>query len=166
MVSAVATALLLVSCAKNPEPPQPVNTPPDASIVTLHFSAADGLNPGGNGHPAPVRVRIFELKNAANFGRADYFALAERAQSALVGDLVDQDEVLLQPGQALTLERHLNDATRQIGLAVGYREIDQAHWRALLSVTPRQGSEYQIHLDTHAVSVSQESAAQPARPAP
>ncbi|NBB10711.1 type VI secretion system lipoprotein TssJ [Pseudomonas sp. SLFW] len=165
VVSAMAMALLLVSCAKNAEPPQPVDTTPDASTVTLHFSAASGLNPGSNGQPAPVRVRIFELKNAASFGRADYFALAERAPSALAADLIDQDEVLLQPGQDLTLERHLNEATRQVGLAVGYREIDQAQWRALLSVTPRQASEYQIHLDTHAVSVSRASAAQSVRPA-
>lgn len=163
VVSAVAMVLLLVSCAKNAESPQAVEKTSDATSVALHFNAVAGLNPGANGQPAPVRVRIFELKNTASFSRADYFALAERAQSTLGADLLDQDEVLLQPGQQLTLNRNLNTATRQIGLVVGYREIDQAQWRAVLNVAPRQASEFQIGLDTRAVS--SDSAAPTIRPA-
>ncbi|WP_296262697.1 MULTISPECIES: type VI secretion system lipoprotein TssJ [unclassified Pseudomonas] len=163
VVSAVAMALLLVSCAKNAESPQPVEKTTDANTVVLHFTAVAGLNPGANGDPAPVRVRIFELKNTASFSRADYFALAERAQSTLGADLLDQDEVLLQPGQQLNVERALNTATRQIGLVVSYREIDQAQWRAVLNVAPRQTSEFRIDLDSRAVS--SDPAAAPTRPA-
>src|SRR5690606_31047819 len=116
--------------------------------VTLYFSAAAGLNPGASGSPAPVRVRIYELKNSATFARADYFALAERAQATLGADLLDQDEVLLHPGEQLRIERPLDPATRQVGLVVGYREIDQAQWRSVLPVPPR---DYQISLDVRAV---------------
>ncbi len=163
VVSTAAMALLLVSCAKNAESPQPVEQTSGATSVVLHFAAGAGLNPGINGQPAPVRVRIFELRNTASFSRADYFALAEHAQSTLGGDLLDQDEVLLRPGQQLTLDRNLNAATRQIGLVVGYREIDQAQWRAVLHVAPYRASEYQIGLGMRAVSSN--SAAQFSRPA-
>ena len=165
VVSAMTMALLLVACDNNAHPPQSVDKTSEGPAITLHFIAGAGLNPGGNGQPAPVRVRIFELKNATRFSRADYFALAERPQSALAADLIDQDEVLLQPGQQLMVKRPLNHATRQIGLVVGYREIDQAQWRALLSITPRQANEFGVGLDTHAVSVSSAPAAQPAPPA-
>lgn len=161
VVSAVAMVLLLISCAKNEESPQPVEQNSDAASVVLHFTAVAGLNPGISGRAAPVRVRVFELKHSASFSRADYFALAERAQSMLGADLLDQDEVLLQPGQQLTLDRNLNAATRQIGLVVGYREIDQAQWRAVLHVAPRQASEYQIGLGMRTVSIN--SAPQPTR---
>ncbi|MFK3798486.1 type VI secretion system lipoprotein TssJ [Pseudomonas sp. NPDC088444] len=152
VVSAAAMALLLVACAKNAESPPPVDKAADATTLALHFTAAAGLNPGANGQPAPVRVRIFELRNTANFSRADYFALAERAQSSLGADLIDQDEVLLQPGQQLTVDRTLNAATRQVGLVVGYREIDQAQWRVVLDVVPRTTNEFQIVLDKRAIS--------------
>jgi type VI secretion system protein VasD len=99
-----------------------------------------------------VRVRIYELKNTASFARADYFALAERAQATLGADLIDQDEVLVQPGQRLSLDRSLNSVTRQIGLVVGYREIDQARWRTVLVVEPQQPREFRIRLDARAVS--------------
>lgn len=151
VMSVAAMALLLVACAKNAKSPQPVEKPSDATTVALHFDAAAGLNPGANGQPSPVRVRIYELKNTASFARADYFALAERAQMTLGADLIDQDEVLVQPGQQLSLDRNLNSATRQIGLVVSYREIDQARWRTVLVVEPRQAREFRIGLGMRAV---------------
>ena len=163
--SAVAAlfVLLLTSCAKDaPAPadaPQPVA---NANTLALDFQAIAGLNPGAGGQPAPVRVRIFELKNTASFSRADYFALVERATATLGPDLIDQDEVLLQPGQQLSVQRDLNPATRHVGLVVGYREIDQAQWRAVLDVAPGQRRDYQISLDVRAVRTD---AATPTRPA-
>ncbi|MGN8274428.1 type VI secretion system lipoprotein TssJ [Pseudomonas sp. SMN5] len=148
---AVATALLLTACAKDAAPPQPEEAEADTAAVELHFHAIAGLNPGATGQPAPVRVRIFELKNAATFGRSDYFALAERAQATLGPDLIDQDEVLIQPGQQLSLQRDLDPSTRHIGILVGYRELDQSLWRTVLNVPARQYTEYQISLDVRAV---------------
>lgn len=157
--AAIAALSLLAACSKD-APPAEVAAPaaPAAPDVSLYFSAAAGLNPGAGGEAAPVRVRLFELKNAAAFERADYFALAERAQATLGADLLDQDEVLLRPGQQLHLRRPLDPATRQVGLVVGYREIDRAQWRSVLPVPPR---DYQISLDVRAVR-SAEAAPQPA----
>ncbi len=150
---AVATALLLTACAKDTAKPQSevAEAEADTAAVELHFHAIAGLNPGATGQPAPVRVRIFELKNAATFGRSDYFALAERAQATLGADLIDQDEVLIQPGQQLSLQRNLDPSTRHIGVLVGYRELDQSLWRTVMNVPPRQYTEYQISLDVRAV---------------
>ena len=149
---AAATALLLTACANDAvEPQAAVEAEADTAAVQLHVHAIAGRNPGANGQAAPVRVRIFELKNAATFSRSDYFALADRAQSTLGLDLLDQDEVMVQPGQQLSVQRDLDPSTRQIGLLVGYRELDRAQWRTVINVPPRQYSEYQISLDVHAV---------------
>lgn len=145
---AALTLVLLSACSKDAAQAPAADSAASGSAVTLYFSAAVGLNPGAGGTPAPVRVRLYELKNSAAFARADYFALAERAQATLGADLIDQDEVLLQPGEQLRLERPLDPATRQLGLVVGYREIDQAQWRSVLAVPPR---DYQISLDVRAV---------------
>ncbi|WP_434673120.1 type VI secretion system lipoprotein TssJ [Pseudomonas sp. R1-15] len=148
---AVAAALMLTACAKDAAAPQPEEAEANTAAVELHFHAIAGLNPGASGQPAPVRVRIFELKNAATFARADYFALAERAQATLGADLIDQDEVLIQPDQQLSLQRDLDPATRHIGILVGYRELDQSLWRTVMNVPARQYTEYQISLDVRAV---------------
>ncbi|MCH7419004.1 type VI secretion system lipoprotein TssJ [Pseudomonas mosselii] len=148
LIAALAMVLLSACSKDSPVEPAVTDAAPPATGITLYFSAAAGLNPGASGTPAPVRVRIYELKNSAAFARADYFALAERAQATLAADLIDQDEVLLQPGEQLRLERPLDSATRQVGLVVGYREVDQAQWRSVLPVPPR---DYQISLDVRAV---------------
>ncbi|UHG97944.1 type VI secretion system lipoprotein TssJ [Pseudomonas sp. 7-41] len=150
---AVASLLMLAACTKDVAEPQAsaAEVEANSAAVELHFHAIAGLNPGANGQAAPVRVRIFELKNAAIFGRSDYFALADRAQSTLGLDLLDQDEVMVQPGQQLSIQRDLDPSTRQIGLLVGYRELDRAQWRTVLNVPPRQYTEYQISLDVRAV---------------
>ena len=149
---AVATLLLLTACASDPAKPQaPAEAEADTAAIELHFHAINGLNPGASGQAAPVRVRIFELKNAATFARSDYFALADRAQSTLGLDLLDQDEVVVHPGEQLSIERDLDPSTRQIGLLVGYRELDRAQWRTVLTVPARQHTEYQISLDVRAV---------------
>lgn len=145
LITALAL-VLLGACSK--DAPAPASADHESPGVSLYFSAAAGLNPGADGTPAPVRVRVYELKNAAAFERADYFALAERAQATLGADLVDQDEVLLQPGRQLQLDRPLNPATRLVGLVVGYREVDRAQWRSVLPVPPH---DYQISLDVSAV---------------
>lgn len=145
---AVAATLLLTACAKDPAP---AIADKAAAPLILHLQAIAGLNPGADGQPAPVRVRVYELKNAAAFARADYFALADRAQATLGNDLVDQDEVLVQPGEYRKVVRQLNPATRQLGLVVGYRALDQAAWRQVIPVSPGAGEELQISLDVNSV---------------
>jgi type VI secretion system protein VasD len=165
VVGAALAALLLISCSKDGQPPESaavVGAVEEASM-SLDFQASSMLNPGPTGQPAPVRVRIYELKNTAGFTRADYFALAERAQATLGADLIDQDEVLLQPGEQLTVRRSLAPATRHVGLVVNYREIDQAQWRTVLDVAPRQTSNYQISLAARAIGSATSA---PSRPAP
>lgn len=154
-VIAALCLVLLSACSKDQSGAPAAQ---DAAAVSLYFSAAAGLNPGADGVAAPVRVRVFELKNSAAFERADYFALAERAVETLGPDLIDQDEVLLRPGQQLHLNRPLDPATRQVGLVVGYREVDRAQWRSVLPVPPR---DYQISLDVRDVR-SAVAAPQPA----
>ncbi len=145
---ALAATLLLAACAKDPAPAMADKA---AAPLVLHLQSIAGLNPGADGRPAPVRVRLYELKNAAVFARADYFALADHAQATLGADLLDQDEVLVQPGEYRQVVRQLNPATRQLGLVVGYRALDQALWRDVITVSPADGGELQISLDVNAV---------------
>ncbi len=148
VVSAALTVLLLGACAKDVQTPKDASVSSSEASVTLDFQAAAGLNPGATGQAAPVRVRLYELKNTASFLRADYFALAERAPATLGPDLLDQDEVLVQPGAQQRVVRHLDPATRQ--------------WRAVIDVSPRQSSEHRISLDVQAVRTD---VATPTRPA-
>jgi type VI secretion system protein VasD len=151
VVLAALTVLLLSACAKDVQPAKETPMAEPDHATTLEFQAVAGLNPGATGQPAPVRVRIYELKNTAAFLRADYFALADRAAATLGVDLIDQDEVLVQPGARQVVIRNLDPATRHIGLVVGYREIDRAQWRTVLDASAPDARAHQISLDVRAL---------------
>ncbi|MEI9273439.1 type VI secretion system lipoprotein TssJ, partial [Pseudomonas aeruginosa] len=111
------------------------------------------------GQAAPLRLRLYELKKDTAFGRADYFALTDNAQSTLGGDLVEQDEFLLRPGEERRIERTLDEQTRQLGFVAAYRDLDRATWRQVLAVPGQRTSHLDITLGAQAIGIV-------ARPAP
>lgn len=143
----LALVLLVSACASDPAPPAP-------TVVVLHIQAAADLNPSANGQATPVRVRLYELKSGAAFNRADYFSLVEAANATLSTDLLEQDELLIQPGQQLTMERVLDEQSRLLGLVVAYRELDRAVWRQVLSIQSHQTNHMNVTLGARAVSAT------------
>ncbi|USR41952.1 type VI secretion system lipoprotein TssJ [Ectopseudomonas hydrolytica] len=138
-------ALLLTACASEPPPPAP-------TVVRLQLQATTDLNPSGSGQPAPVRVRLYELKSGAIFSRADYFSLVEAASATLGSDLVEQDELLIQPGEQLILDRTLDEQSRLLGFVVAYRDLDDSVWRQLVNIPPHQTSILNVSLSARAIS--------------
>lgn len=141
----LVAALLLTACASDAVPP---------TIVVLHFQAAADLNPSADGQATPVRVRLYELKSGAAFDRADYFSLVDAASATLAADLLVQDELLIQPGQQLTVERQLDEQSRLLGVVVAYRELDSAVWRQLVSIPSHQTSQLNVSLGARAVTAT------------
>lgn len=140
----LATVLLLAACASSPRP----------TVVVMHIQAAADLNPSADGQATPVRVRLYELKSGAAFSRADYFSLVDAASATLSSDLLEQDELLILPGQQLTLERTLDEQSRLLGLVVAYRELDTAVWRELVSVPSNTTSQLTVSLAARAISTA------------
>lgn len=138
-------ALVLTACASEPPPPAP-------TVVRLQVQAAADLNPGPAGQPAPVRVRLYELKSGATFSRADYFSLVEAANATLSSDLVEQDELLIQPGEQLILDRTLDEQSRLLGFVVAYRNLDDSVWRQLINIPPHQTSVLNVTLGARAIT--------------
>ncbi|QQZ39885.1 type VI secretion system lipoprotein TssJ [Pseudomonas sp. SK3(2021)] len=142
-----ATVLLLTACASSP----PSLTP---TVVVMHIQAAADLNLSAGGQATPVRVRLYELKSGTAFSRADYFSLVDATSATLSTDLVAQDEVLVQPGQRLTLERTLDEQSRLLGLVVSYRELDSAVWRQMVSIPSNETTPLTVSLTARAISAA------------
>ena len=142
-----ATVLLLTACASSPPPPTP-------TVVVMHIQAAADLNLSAGGQATPVRVRLYELKSGGAFSRADYFSLVNATGATLSADLVAQDELLIQPGQRLTLERTLDEQSRLLGLVVSYRELDSAVWRQMVSIPSNETTPLTVSLKARAISAA------------
>ena len=92
--------------------------------------AAPSRTQNSDGKAQPVAVRVYQLTQTAKFERVDVFALTEHEQQALGQDSVSSQEFVLSPGETQTKQFELKSGVQAIGVAVLYRDIDNAQWRA------------------------------------
>jgi type VI secretion system protein VasD len=100
-------------------------------VLELTIAATLDDNPQANGSPGPVALRFYQLATTGAFERADAVALSEHEAFTLGSDLQQVEELIIAPGQTRTLKRNLKAGAQFLGVAVYYRDIDQAKWRAI-----------------------------------
>jgi type VI secretion system protein VasD len=111
------------------------------------------LNPNLQGKASPVVVRVFELRQTAAFLAADYAALFEHAQQTLGEDLVAQEEFVLRPGEIRHHDRSGAPQASALGLAAGFRTLDEKAWRLIVPLAPNAHNLVLIDLDASRIRV-------------
>lgn len=134
----------LAGCSSAPKP----------TVISGSVQASTGLNPSVSQRPSPLLVRVYELKSAAAFSAADFMSLHQSDQTALGADLVAKEEMMLQPGETRPYEKRLSDQTRFVGVFAGYRNLEQARWRAISPVEPNRSQKITIRAEPLAISVT------------
>jgi len=127
-----AVPAALAACAGPPPPPPP----PPPPVLDLTVAAGPDQNPDPSGRPAPVAVRLYQLAATGRFERADVFALTEKEAQTLGEQSLGSEEFILRPGETRAVKRELKPGTQFVGVAVLFRDIDRARWRAVSSVAP------------------------------
>jgi type VI secretion system protein VasD len=127
---ALASAVVLGACAKDPPPPPP------PGVIDLSIKAGADINPDPDGKAAPALVRVYQLASPVRFENADFFLLFEKEKETLGPDLVGREEIAVAPGETKTLNQPLKPAATHVGVVAAFRDIDRASWRALVEVPP------------------------------
>ena len=117
----VTGLVLLAGCAKPEKPPLKLN---------LEIAASGDLNPGPDGQPLPVVLRLYQLKQPGGFMGADFYSLFDKEASVLGADLLAREEITLRPGQVLHLQRPQEPAASYVGVLAAYRALERSRWRA------------------------------------
>ncbi len=146
MVVAAAAGLLAACAAGSLVGIGPTHL--DAKIV-----AASNVNPDDSGRASPVVIRIYELKKADTFQDTDFFSLYDKESATLGQDMNGREEVELQPKSSKTVKRKLQPDTQYIGVMAAFRDIDQAHWRAVYKLSPHRTNAVTIKLGRDSVSI-------------
>jgi type VI secretion system protein VasD len=114
--------LALTTCGSPPPPPP---------VLTLTINGGADQNPDSAGRAAPVAVRVYQLSGVAKFEQSDVFALKDNEAKTLGAEAASgSQEFLISPGDKKTVTIDLKPMVSSIGVAVLYRDIDQAKWRA------------------------------------
>ncbi|MFM2058321.1 MAG: hypothetical protein RLY71_2706 [Pseudomonadota bacterium] len=134
-----------------PGEPRPVDVKPPELELVMQVSAK--VNPDSRRRPSPILLRLYELKGAAAFSNADFISLFQRDEALLGADLLVRDEYVLQPSERHALKRPLNAQTRFLAVFAAYRDLERAHWRALLPVEDKRPWQVTITVDELALKM-------------
>jgi type VI secretion system protein VasD len=110
-------------------------------------------NPDVGGRPSPVVVRVYELRSLGGFNGADFFALFEREQETLGGELVGREEFSLRPGETRPYQRQLQPDTKFIGVVAAFRDLENSRWRQAVAVPGKRRPTLTIGIEAQAVAV-------------
>jgi type VI secretion system protein VasD len=146
-----SAALVLGGCGGSPV--VTAFTGPKVTSIKGTVTAGADLNPSVSQRPSPLLVRVYELRGATAFNKADFVALYQSDQIALAGDMLAREEWVLQPGENRPWQRQLNDQTRFVAIFGAYRDLERAIWRAVAPVLPGQAQQVQIRAEKLAVSI-------------
>lgn len=124
----------LAGCGGNPPAPEPPKSP-----LSITITADADLNPDLDGRPSPVSVAILQLKSADAFAKADYFAIYDPDNATLAAEIVRREQFTVQPGGSQSLRMQLEPEVRFLGVAVAFRDIEQANWLALVPLGDAAG---------------------------
>jgi type VI secretion system protein VasD len=146
--------LALATCAPPPPPPPP-------AVLTLAMVGGPDQNPGADGTPSPVAVRIIQLTAVGGFERADAITLIQKEKQTLADEDLASEEFVIRPGETRTITRELKKGTQFIGALVQFRNIDNATFRATAPVAPSGPSK--LLLKTSGNTVTLVPVAEPAK---
>lgn len=125
----LALPAALAACAAPPPPPPP-------PVLDLTILGGSDQNPDRSGRAAPVAVRLYQLAAPGRFESADVYALSEKEAQTLGEQSLGSEQVIVRPGQTVPVHRELKPGVQFLGVAVLFRDIDRAHWRALAPLKP------------------------------
>lgn len=121
----VAPAILSVaSCGGPPVPP----------VVDLTIKANPDINPNAAGTPVSVAVRLYSLNARGRFMSADVYSLMQREAAVLGTESAGSEEVVVRPGETRKITLAPKPGVRFLGVAVLFRDIDRAQWRAITPI--------------------------------
>ena len=128
---------------------------PFATWVQLDIVSDENINPDDSGRPSPIVVRIYELKDVANFQSKDFFEIYDNDAEALGEAMIKKEEFEFRPNETSYIERKFSDETVYIGVLAAFRNIDDAQTRAFYKLRKSRTNKLKINIKDIKVSISQ-----------
>lgn len=146
----VLIAGALVAACAGPKPPKQ----PDPTVAQVTITAAKDANPDPSGRASPSVVFIYALKPGAPFATGSYDVLTGGELGELSKTMSRIARLVIVPGKTTKKIFELPKGTAGVGIAVGYRQIDTAVWRASAPVKPNEVSLLKATIGANAVTVN------------
>ena len=131
------------------------SAPPKPTTAEIRISVADNVNPDAGGRPSPLVLHLYELTSMAAFQGADLFSLLERDKETLGSELRAKEELILQPGKVVRIDRQLHADTRHVAVVAAFRGWETAVWRAAIPIRINQANPVAIEVSANQIEMHQ-----------
>jgi type VI secretion system protein VasD len=137
--SSLFVVVLVLAAGCTPKIPKPVP-------IAGNLTAAAEVNPDVSGRPSPVAVKVYQLRSVGSFEASDFFKLYTQPAVALGADLVSSTEIMVRPGESKRFDQEIDPQTRFVGVVAGFRDIENAQWRAVVPVPAKNLPDQQLEV--------------------
>jgi len=105
--------------------------------LEIKFKVDADVNPDDDKKPSPLFVRMYQLKSAKMFNRANFIDLYEKDKDVLGADMISKQKLhRIKPGESRTENFVLNKNTRYIGLYAEFLQYKKSSFKLLIPVVP------------------------------
>lgn len=122
-----------------------------ALVVKSH--GVVGMNPGPDGSERSLVLSIIQMTATATFDGSDFFALQDPA-TALGGDHIRTDQIVVTAGNDTATTLVLEDATIAIGVVAGFRAPDGKQFRTSITVPGGKNAGIVVSINAAGINVS------------
>lgn len=146
----------LTSCGigKKP-PPKEIEIKPAPANAGIDFIAVASplVNPGPDGLPQPVVLRLYQLNGETAFANASFRQLWEADADTLGPTMLAKTEMYLEPGSVQRIKAALIEGSTIVAVVAGFRNFEEAKWRAMVPLQGEKTFKLKADLNTLAVEL-------------
>ncbi len=102
----------------------------------ISITALNDVNPDGKDQPSPIQLKIYQLSSRSTFDNLDFGRAFYKADTLLSDQLLQQDELIFQPGETIKHEINLEKKVKFIAIIAGFIDIDNSRWKHIYKVKP------------------------------
>lgn len=129
--------------------------PSNETKLDLNYIVAPDVNPDHNLRPSPIVIRLFELTTPTVFENAEFFGLYQQPEQVLGSSLLNQEEHEFSPGTQVEHRLLLHPSTQFVALLAGYRDIENANWRLVIPVKPKERNNAKLLVNRLSINLTQ-----------
>jgi len=154
----VFLAFGLASCGilgKKKPPAKEIEIKPAPENAGLDFlvTASPLVNPQPDGQPSPTVVRVYLLNGDTAFANASFRQLWENDAKTLGPTMLGKAELIVQPGSVAHVKAPMAEGTVLVAVVVGFRDFQDAKWRAMVPLQGEKQLKLKADLKTLAVNL-------------
>jgi len=133
ILAVIVLTMFLISCSSKKE------REPEQGEIKIHLIADKDINPNEYGHPAPLNLFIYNVREVDVFSNADFFEIIEGTSKALQSASSEIYEAILKPGEKRTIFLKPENDVQTLGIVGAYRNLNDSVWLITwtLPKTPR-----------------------------